>query len=288
MELETEIHVRVQTATGRDAPVVAPALQVRRQMQQEPEATPVMYQTWRDVLFLHWEWEPGEIQATLPPGLYVDTFGEKAYVGMFPFRMTDVRASFLPEIPGARDFLELNVRTYVYDRHGRPGVWFYSLDLNHGLGVLMAKIFYSLPYHSATMEAKNHAGLLEYKCQRQSGAETSVIFYRKEPQPVGALPGSLPFFLAERYLLYSYSTRTHKLYTARVHHSPWELFHAHLGKYDETMLRLNNLNPRLRPPDHRWIGSPVRVKIYALEQAYGGGAETPGNANSPCHFPSRE
>jgi uncharacterized protein YqjF (DUF2071 family) len=218
-------------------------------------------------LFLHWEWDPAEIQATLPPGLYVDTYGSKAYVGLIPFRMTDVRASFLPEIPGASNFLELNVRTYVHDEKGRPGVWFYSLDLNHGLGVMMAKVFYSLPYHSATMSAEDRAGLIQYKCHRQTAPEPTILYYRKEAKTVAARPGSLPFFLAERYLLYSYSRRTRTLYMARVHHAPWELSEAHLGKYDETMLRLNNLNPHLRPPNHRWYGSPVRVKIYALEKA---------------------
>jgi uncharacterized protein YqjF (DUF2071 family) len=270
MELKdgVEISVRVETTTRvQTARVVKPDLPARRALQQEPNATPVMFQTWSDLLFLHWEWDPAEIQATLPPGLYVDTYGEKAYVGVTPFRMTDVRASFLPPLPGVTNFLELNVRTYVHDANGRPGVWFYSLDLNHGLGVAMAKVFYSLPYHSATIEAEERAGLIQYRCQRQTAPEATLLFYRKEPKTIGAPPGSLPFFLAERYLLYSYSQRTRKLYAARVHHSPWELFQAHVGKYDETMLRLNHLNPRLRPPDHHWYGSPVRVKIYALQEA---------------------
>jgi uncharacterized protein len=253
--------------TAAVAPVATPDIEARRAMQQEPAATPIMYQTWSDLLFLHWEWDPEEIQATLPPGLYVDRFGEKAYVGVTPFRMLDVRASFLPEIPGVSDFLELNVRTYVHDERGRPGVWFYSLDLNHGLGVLLAKSFYSLPYHSATMQAEERAGLIQFQCRRQTAQEQSVIYYRREPKTIGSPPGSLPYFLTERYLLYSYSTRTRKLYTARVHHAPWELFQAHVGKYDETMLRLNGLNPRLRPPNHQWCGSPVRVKIYTLAEA---------------------
>jgi uncharacterized protein YqjF (DUF2071 family) len=269
MELNSgaEIDIRIETiTTTQPARVTKPDIEARRVLQQEPAATPVLYQTWSDLLFLHWEWDPAEIQATLPPGLYVDTYGEKAYVGLIPFRMTEVRASFLPEIPGVTNFLELNVRTYVHDRYGRPGVWFYSLDLNHGLGVLLAKTFYSLPYHSATMEADERAGLVQFHCQRQTAPAPSVIHYRREPQTVGSQPGSLAYFLADRYLLYSYSQRTQKLYTARVHHAPWELFQAHLGKYDETMLRLNNLNPRLRPPDHRWMGSPLRVKIYALQE----------------------
>jgi len=262
------IEVRIETETViQGAPLLTPSMDARRVLQKEPNATPVMFQTWSNLLFLHWEWDPAEIQKTLPPGLYVDTYGAKAYVGITPFYMNGVRASFLPEIPGTADFLELNVRTYVHDSRGIPGIWFYSLDCNQGVAVWMAKILYSLPYHSATMKAREQAGLFEYCCQRQGQAEAAEFHYRKEDKPVGAVPGSLPFFLAERYLLYAYSQRARKLYRARVHHAPWDLFHAYLGKFDETMLRINNLDPRLRPPEHRWIGSPVRVKIYGLEEA---------------------
>jgi uncharacterized protein YqjF (DUF2071 family) len=267
MELNGGPELRIKITSTIESVHLQPDLAARRALQQEPQGTPVMYQTWSDLLFLHWEWDPAELQATLPLGLYIDTFGGKAYVGLIPFRMTDVRASILPQIPGASQFLELNVRTYVHDRNGRPGVWFYSLDLNHGLGVALAKTFYSLPYHSATMTSENRAGLIEFRCQRQTVHEGTTLFYRNEAGTVGSSAGSLAYFLAERYLLYSFSARTQKLYTARVYHTPWELFQAQVGKYDTTQLRLNHLNPRLRPPKHSWYGSAVRVKIYALEEA---------------------
>jgi uncharacterized protein YqjF (DUF2071 family) len=146
-------------------------------------------------------------------------------------------------------------------------VWFYSLDCNQWLAVLLAKAFYSLPYHSAEMEAKVEAGLVEFRCMRMGQSSKATFHYRGEAKPVTAQAGSLPFFLAERYLLYAYSAAARKLYRARIHHAPWELFHAQLGKYDETMLRLNGMNPRLRPPNHAWMGSPQRVKIFALEEA---------------------
>lgn len=271
MELtgEGEIQIRIQTKTTTviDSQLPSPPdIEARRALQKEPSSTPVMYQTWRDLLFLHWEWNSAEIQATLPPGLFVDTYGEKAYVAVTPFFMDDVRASFLPQIPGTANFLELNVRTYVYDRKGIPGVWFYSLDCNQTLAVLLAKFFYSLPYHSAAMRAECTAGLIEYECQRDGVREKAHFNYRREDKAVGSQPGSLPFFLAERYLLYSYSAATGKLYSARVHHAPWQLFKAHLGKWDETMLRLNNLNPSLHPPHHAWMGSTLRVKIFGLEE----------------------
>ena len=266
--IEAEIEVRVETVTVIESagPVRTPDNEIRRSLQAEPSDTPVMYQTWRDLLFLHWEWDAGEIQAMLPPGLFVDTHNGKAYVAVTPFFMSDVRASFLPPIPGTTDFLELNVRTYVHDRNGVPGVWFFSLDCNHGLAVMMAKMFYSLPYHGAEMEAQERLGVVSYRCQRSGAGEASEFQYRREDKPVGAQIGSLPFFLTERYFLYSRSPRSGKLYSARVHHAPWDLFHAQVGKFDARMLQLNKLDPKLRPPDHAWMGSTVRVKIYGLQE----------------------
>ena len=262
-----ELNVKVETRTVITSVVPRePSLEDRRALQQEPDATPVMFQTWRNLLFLHWEWDPAKIQAWLPPGLFVDQYGAKSYIAVTPFFMEDVRASFLPEIPGTANFLELNVRTYVHDQNGVPGIWFFSLDCNQSLAVLLAKAFYSLPYHSADMEARETTGLIEYRCRRQGEREAATFHYRRENETVAAPPGSLPFFLAERYLLYAYSQRTQKLYRERVHHPPCQLFLAHLGKFDETMLRVNKLDPKLRPPDHRWFAEPARVKIYNLQE----------------------
>lgn len=267
-EVQLRVEASVTTTTViAPATIESPTLETRKALQQEPAGKPVMFQTWRDLLFLHWEWDPAEIQKRLPPGLHVDTYGEKAYVAVTPFFMNDVRASFLPEIPGTANFLELNVRTYVYDRNGVPGVWFFSLDCNQNLAVLMARFFYSLPYYSADMEAQLDSGFYQYRCHRAGEREAATFHYRKEDEAVSAQPGSLPFFLAERYVLYAYSEKAGKLYSARVHHAPWQLFRAHLGKWDETMLRINQLDPKLRPPSHHWIAAPVRVKIYALGEA---------------------
>lgn len=256
----------------------APSLQARLAMREEPEGAPLMYQTWSNLLFLHWEWDRSEIQKTLPPGLHADTFEGKAYLAVTPFFMKDVRAAVLPPIPGAANFLELNVRTYVYDQTGRPGVWFYSLDCNQRLAVAMARLFYSLPYQSAEMEARERAGIIEYTCRRMDSgpSDTAEFHYRRLPETVGSQPGSLPFFLAERYLLFAYSRRAGKLYTARVHHAPYELFHSQVGRHDDTMLRLNGFQAKLRPPDLAWMASPLRVKAYALEKA--GPAETAGHS----------
>jgi uncharacterized protein YqjF (DUF2071 family) len=121
---------------------------------EKPERrSPVMYHKWRDLLFLHWEFEPLEVQATLPRGLYVDTFESKAYVGIVPFYMFGVRPRFSPPYPFISNFLELNLRTYVYDDNGNPGIWFYSLDANRRVAVGAARLTFGLPYFLAEMKA---------------------------------------------------------------------------------------------------------------------------------------
>jgi len=60
-------------------PVICPASLLTGQ--------PVGYQRWNHLLFLHWPVPPALVQATLPRGLQVDTFGGDAYVGIVPFAM---------------------------------------------------------------------------------------------------------------------------------------------------------------------------------------------------------
>ncbi|MDP4593007.1 MAG: hydantoinase B/oxoprolinase family protein, partial [Beijerinckiaceae bacterium] len=116
-------------------------------------AYPVMFRQWRDLLFLHWEYPVEAIQATLPNGLFVDTFAGKAYLGVVPFFMQKIRPRFLPAVPGISDFMELNLRTYVHDKAGVPGVWFYSLDANQWMAVQIARRFFHLPYEYAKMKS---------------------------------------------------------------------------------------------------------------------------------------
>src|SRR3990172_1255020 len=109
-----------------------PSIKDRLLARQEPQDKfVVMHQDWRHLLFLHWEYDIEEIQRSLPPGLYADTFNGKAYLGIIPFSLQKLRFSVLPPVPGISDFNEVNVRTYVHDENGTPGVWFYSLDADN-------------------------------------------------------------------------------------------------------------------------------------------------------------
>ena len=56
--------------------------------------------------------------------------------------------------PYVSNFLECNVRTYVHDAEGVPGVWFYSLDTDRWFAHWLARTFFHLPYFWASMGAK--------------------------------------------------------------------------------------------------------------------------------------
>ncbi|MGV3774874.1 MAG: YqjF family protein [Verrucomicrobiales bacterium] len=244
-----------------------PTNEMRLAMRNEPQAQPVMHQTWSRLLFLHWEWDPLEIQAKLPPGLFVDTHNGLAYLGIVPFFVSDTKP-FIPLLPAPGNFLELNVRTYVYDEHGRPGVWFFSLDCTSAFATHAAKFFYSLPYHTATIEAEINGDFVEYRAQRNADAENrkSAFHYKPEPEQMATTVGSLNFFLIERYLLFAWSEKSKSLSCARVYHQPYQIQKALVGKWDSHYLGLNGFKPSLKDPAHSAFAQPLRVKIYAPER----------------------
>jgi uncharacterized protein YqjF (DUF2071 family) len=125
----------------------------------------VMTQTWHDLLFAHWPIDPAEIRARVPPAFAVDTFDGRAWLGIVPFRMTNVSTRGMTALPWLSAFPELNVRTYV--RVGdRPGVYFFSLDAGRALAVWAARSLLNLPYHSAAMRASKDGTGIVYDSRR--------------------------------------------------------------------------------------------------------------------------
>lgn len=182
-----------------------------------------MHQRWESLLFLHWRCAPELIQRTLPPGLSVDTFNGDAYLGIVPFFMRHVRPLWCPALPWVSFFQELNVRTYVFDEAGIPGVWFYSLDCNQPLAVWAARWLFGLPYYHARMSA-TRSGWTDYSSTRRGTSGNARFRYRSAGAAGEAAPESLEFFLLERYYLYA-SRAPGTLLRGRVSHRPY-LFSA--------------------------------------------------------------
>ncbi len=220
-----------------------------------------MRQRWDDLLFLHWEIEPALIQATLPPGLTVDLHHGKAYIAIVPFKMRAVRPAGLFPVPWISNFLESNVRTYVHDDTGTPGVWFYSLDTDRWLAHWIAKTFFSLPYVWSAMSEE----ALKYTLTR-FGEDTAIYDFNSESDLSSADSGSLEFFLLERYLLYSYSASRKQLYQGRVHHEPYAFAAVSNLTFDPTPIAWNGFSAPQENPIHACFSPGVAVEIFPIQK----------------------
>jgi uncharacterized protein YqjF (DUF2071 family) len=130
---------------------------------------PVVRQTWSDLTFLHWAIAPEAVRPLLPEGLELDLWDGCAYVGLVPFLMSEITLAKAPAVPWLSRFPETNVRTYVYDRHGRRGVWFFSLDAARLAAVIAARVSLSLPYFWAKMAVEREGNSVSYRSRRRHG-----------------------------------------------------------------------------------------------------------------------
>jgi uncharacterized protein YqjF (DUF2071 family) len=58
-----------------------------------------MYQTWSSITFLHWSYQPQVVQRLLPGSLRVHDFDGRAWVGVTPFLLQDLRTPVAPALP---------------------------------------------------------------------------------------------------------------------------------------------------------------------------------------------
>ncbi|HYP28155.1 MAG TPA: DUF2071 domain-containing protein [Blastocatellia bacterium] len=236
----------------------------RVSIRERPEGSPIMYQSWGKLLFMHWPIPVEALRPLIPERLSVDTFDGKAWIGLIPFTIWNARPIFMPPLPWASDFHEINVRTYVH-LDGVPGVWFFSLDANSLVAVLAARTFFHLPYYNARISLEQRDNTITYSTTRQ-GAGPHAEFnatWRVGPDLPEAKPGSLDFFLVERYCLYASDEKS--LYRCRIFHRPWPLQEADLTAYDSTMIEADGLpTPGGEPLLH--CAGPVDVEVWPLEE----------------------
>ena len=186
-----------------------------------PERSWSLNMAWHELAFLHWAVDPNVIAKHLPDGLQVDTFEGRAWLGVVPFRMSQVRPRFCPSVPWLSAFPEINLRTYVTDGT-KPGVWFFSLDVTNGMAVAIARAGFHLPYFRAKMSMKRAGDEVHYKSSRRAGEGAFEGSYGPSGPVQLAQPGSLEEFLTERYCLYAASAKG-RLFRGEIHHEPWPL-----------------------------------------------------------------
>ena len=239
-----------------------PTLKDRVAVAQHPGAAPVGRQRWSDLLFLHWEVDANAIQAKLPSGLTVDLHEGRALLGIVPFFMERIRPVYLPPLPWLSWFLELNVRTYVHDELGNPGVWFFSLDCNQPVAVQLARHFFHLPYFDAAMSADRTDDTVRYRSRRHDDAVVADYVWHKTAPVRTAEPGSLEFFLLERYALFA-QRGDGSLFTGRVQHSPYAFAEAEVSAWSAHPARLAGFDVE-GPPISALASAGVDVSVFAV------------------------
>ena len=227
-----------------------------------PPGWPVMYQHWGKLLFLHWPLPAESLRPLIPDPLAIDTFDGAAWIGITPFTMWGLRPAFLPPIPFLSESHELNVRTYVH-LDGVPGIWFFSLDASNPVAALGARLAFHLPYFHSRMSLKRRSRSLRFVSRRTrphaAPARFEAVWNVGDRLPQSE-PGTLRFFLTERYALYS--ARGAALYRARIFHHPWPLHEADLLSCRSTMLESQGLPSSGDGPLLHQQGEPLKVRIW--------------------------
>ena len=187
-----------------------------------------MAQSWHDLLFAHWPIAADTMRALIPPQLTLDTIDGEAWIGVVPFRMSNVRPRGVPEFAPLSRFPELNVRTYVTSgksENPRPGVYFFSLEAANAVAVAIARSLFRLPYYRAKMELRDHGSQITYRSERvhrNAPAARFVGRYAPSGDRYHAQPGTLEHWLTERYCLYTVG-RDGRPLIGEIHHPPWPL-----------------------------------------------------------------
>ncbi len=219
-------------------------------------------QRWHQLLFSHWEVDPTLLKPLVHERLTIDTFDGKAFVGVVAFTMQNVRPwSWLPSLPTATEFFEINVRTYVHLDGHEPGIVFFSLDASSALAVLGARLFWGLPYYRSDIAFSNG-----WRADRRWPRGAPMRGFSASFEVGESLPksrdGSLEFFLAERYQFYA-RTRSGGLRRARVYHPPYPL-HA-VTRCDVTPAFLAPLSLTAGPRTPDFFSPGVDVEVFSLE-----------------------
>jgi uncharacterized protein len=223
-----------------------------------------MYQTWTSLSFLHWSYEPAVVQRLLPDGLEVHPYQGRAWVGVTPFFLEDLRTPLVPALPWFTSFPETNVRTYVRGPDRREGLWFFSLDAARLEPVLVARSTYALPYMWSEMTVERDGSLVRYRSRRRWPGPTPALSHITVEVGAPLRPeelGGFDHYLTARWQLYTALGPV--LARSNVEHEPWPLHRATVRELDSGLVTAAGLpDPEGEPVVHWSPG--VRTRISAL------------------------
>lgn len=233
----------------------------------EPVTRDVMRMWWEQLCFMHFPYEPAEVQSLLPEGLTAEPWIDgKVYVGLIPFLMRVGFPGGRPMPKWAGVFCETNVRTYVTGPDGTPGVYFCSLEASRLPATATARLTYGLPYFWAEMSLASSGSIWTYESSRKwPGPKGASHRSSARAGDAIALDDVSPFehYLTSRWGLYS--TWRNRLLYAPVDHGRWPLQRAEVLELDDELITAAGLSAPTSDPIVHWTtGTEVKIGLPRL------------------------
>lgn len=225
-----------------------------------------VYQSWADVVFLHWRIPVAVAGPYMPPGVEPDVHAGSTWVGLIGFRVTGTCLGPRLGLPYAGTFTEVNVRLYSRDAAGRHGVVFLSLDADRLAFVLAARAA-GVPYVWSRCRPTAMRGTSRgygYEVERFRGqAKSSFGAYPDMDHP--ALDG-LSFWLTARFGLHTRVGR--RVLYLPIAHRPWPLYCAAAAAWEDALVCAAGITVH-GPPDSVLYSPGVRTQFGQPRQVLG-------------------
>ncbi len=220
-------------------------------------------------MMAHYPASPELIQASLPDDLLVDNYEGKAWFSVVAFRLTNLRIRPLTFLTW-KDCWEINLRTYVRDKRGNRGVWFYSLDSSDLFGVLGARILYGLRYNFARIhrEGSSAKRKLVYHGTRGKIAHSRIEGEWKDADRVINEPGTLDQFLLERYRFWARREFSNGSSSASVRHVPYQVHRLNKIHYEGGLFTSQGFSEPQNGPELGHYCPGFSVEATAPEWAF--------------------
>jgi len=224
--------------------------------------------SWRTLVMLNWEVDPGILRPFVPRGTELDAWQGRTFVSAVGFLFLGTRVLGVP-VPFHRDFEEVNLRFYV-GRQGpegwRRGVCFIREVVPRRAIATLARAVYNERYVALPMRHRvdiaGSGGEAEYAWA--FGGRWNSLGARFGGEPAPLVPGSEEEFITEHYWGYT-AQRDGGTVEYRVEHPSWRVWNASEAALDADVARLYGAefsDALSAPPSSAFVadGSPIVVR----------------------------